>query len=200
MRFLLPVAALAAIAVPASAFAQVAADPAIAPVQALDAGLLAIMKAGARAGVPGRAAQIGPVVDRSFDIPLMTRLAVGPSWTTFAPADQTALVAAFRRLTVNTYARNFDGFSGQSFTVAPQVESRGGDKLVRTTLSDPSGSPVAIAYRLRQGAGGWRIIDVFYKSISQLTTRRSDFAQILSQGGAKALVAHLDAMAAKGAG
>ena len=175
-------------------------DPAIAPVQALDAGLLATMKAGARAGVAGRAAQIGPVVDRSFDIPLMTRLAVGPGWTGFAPADQTALVAAFRRLTVNTYARNFDGYSGQSFAVAPQVETRAGDKLVRTTLVDPSGSPVAIAYRLRQNGNGWRIIDVFYKSISQLTTRRSDFAQILAQGGAKALIAHLDAMAAKGTG
>jgi phospholipid transport system substrate-binding protein len=200
MRFLLPAAALAIIAGPIAARAQVVADPAAAPVQALDTGLLAIMKAGARAGTAGRAAQIGPVVDRSFDIPLMTRLAVGPAWTGFAPADQAALVAAFRRLTVNTYARNFDGFSGQSFAIQPQVETRGGDKLVRTTLSDPSGQPVAIAYRLRQSGGGWRIIDVFYKSISQLTTRRSDFAQVLAQGGARGLVAHLDAMAAKGAG
>lgn len=200
--------ALAASAAPLAAatvvVAPVAADPVLLPVHALDAGLLASMKAGVRAGVTGRAAQIGPVVDRSFDIALMTRLAVGPAWTSFAPADQAALVAAFRRLTVNTYARNFDGFSGQSFTVNPQVEARAGDRLVRTTFDDPSGTPVAIAYRLRQnagqGTGGWRIIDVFYKSISQLTTRRSDFALILQQGGAKALIAHLDAMAAKGAG
>ncbi|MGI4730336.1 MAG: ABC transporter substrate-binding protein [Janthinobacterium lividum] len=197
-------AALACVSIlaacPIASSAQVAGDAAIAPVQALDAGLIATMRAGARAGVAGRAAQIGPVVDRSFDIPLMTRLAVGPAWTGFAPTDQAALVAAFRRLTVNTYARNFDSFSGQSFTVVPQVEGRDGDKLVRTTLNDPSGVPVAVAYRLRQGAGGWRIIDVYYKSISQLTTRRADFARILTQGGAKALIAHLDAMAAKGAG
>ena len=168
--------------------------------QSLDAGLIASMKTGARAGLAGRAAVIGPVVDRSFDIPLMTRLAIGPSWTGFAPADQQALVAAFRRLTVNGFARNFDGYAGQSFTVSPQVETRGGDKLVRTTLNDASG-PVAISYRLRQGAGGWRIIDVFYKNaISQLATRRSDFASVLQQGGAKALVAHLDQMAAKGVG
>lgn len=200
MRIPSPFAVFAVAAAPIAASAQVAADPAVAPVQALDAGLLAIMKAGARAGTAGRAAQIGPVVDRAFDIPLMTRLAVGPAWTGFAPADQAALVAAFRRLTVNTYARNFDGWSGQSFAVAPKVEARAGDRLVRTTLADPSGGPVEISYRLRQGAGGWRIIDVFYKSISQLTTRRSDFAQVLQQGGARALVAHLDAMAAKGAG
>ena len=200
MRFVLPVAALAALATPVAAVAQVATDSAMLPVQALDTGLLGIMKAGTRAGVSGRAAQIGPVVDRSFDIPLMTRLAVGPGWTGFAAADQTALVAAFRRLTVNTYARNFNAYSGQSFALAPQVDGRAGDKVVSTTLVDPSGSPVAIAYRLRQSGNGWRIIDVYYKSISQLTTRRSDFAQVLAQGGAKALLAHLDAMAAKGAG
>lgn len=196
MRHVLP---LAAFVVAAPALAQVA-DPAVAPVQSLDAGLIASMRAGARAGLAGRAAVIAPVVDRDFDIPLMTRLAIGPSWTGFAPADQQALVAAFRRLTVNGFARNFNGYAGQSFTVAPQVETRGGDKLVRTTLND-AGGPVSISYRLREGTGGWRIIDVFYKnSISQLATRRSDFASVLQQGGAKALVAHLDQMAAKGLG
>ena len=187
-----------AIALPAPLLAQ-AGDPARAPVQALDSGLLQIMKAGKAAGKAGRTATIAPVVDRAFDIPLMTRLAVGPSWTTVASADQTALVGAFRRLTASQYASNFDGWSGEAFAVDPKVESRGGDKLVRTTLTSPKGQPVAISYRLRDTGGGWRIIDVFYKnSISQLSTRRSDFAAILQSGGAKALVQHLDGLAAKG--
>lgn len=197
MRILFAGTALALLS-PLPAVAQT--DAAVAPVQSLDAGLLGIMKAGAKAGIRARAAAIGPVVDRSFDLPLMTRLAVGPSWTTIAPADQQALVAAFRRMTVNSYAVNFDGFSGQSFTVTPQVETRGGDKLVRTTLNDPKGAPVPISYRLRQSGGGWRIIDVFYRSVSQLATRRSDFADVLGRGGAKALLARMDQLAAKGAG
>ena len=196
MRFPI-VAVLALLAAPAPALAQ--SDPALAPVQALDNGLLSIMKS--RGGTPARAAAIGPVVDRSFDLALMTRLSVGAGWTTMAPADQQALVAAFRRLTVSSYASNFSGWSGQSFTIAPQVETRGGDKLVRTTLNNPKGGPVAISYRLRQSGGGWRIIDVFYKnSISQLATRRSDFASVLQSGGAKALVAHLNSLAAKAGG
>lgn len=182
---------------PAAAIAQ-AADPAIAPVAALDTGLIATMKAGKRAGMRGRISAIGPVVDRAFDLPLMTRLAVGAAWNGFAPADQTALVAAFRRLTVAQYASNFDAFSGQTIKVDPKVEARGGDRLVRTTLASPGDEPVAIAYRLRQGGGGWRIIDVFYKNeISQLATRRSDFTRVLGSGGAKALIANIDAQAAK---
>jgi len=199
MRFLpLAAASLAALCAPIAAHA---ADMAVAPVQALDDGLLGIMKAGKAAGVKGRAARIGPVVERSFDLPLMTRLAVGSSWTSIAPAQQTALVAAFKRMTVGQYATNFDGWSGESFVIAPDVETRGGDKLVRTTLKDPKGSDVAIAYRLRQSGGEWKIIDVFYKNaISQIATRRSDFAAVLNRGGAPALIAHLDALAAKNGG
>jgi phospholipid transport system substrate-binding protein len=189
--------AAAPLATPATAQTS---DPAGAPVAALDDALLGIMKGGKALGFSGRAAKIGPAVDRAFDIPLMTRLSVGPAWTTTAPADQTALVAAIRKLTIAQYAGNFDGWSGETFKITPQVETRGSDKLVRTTLAAPKGSPTAIAYRLRQSGGQWKIIDVFYQnSVSQLATRRSDFAAVLARGGAKALVAHLDQLSAKAA-
>ncbi len=46
---------------------------------------------------------------------------------------------------------------------------------------------------MRTIAGGaWKIIDVYFGAISQLTTRRSDFAQPLAAGGAKGLIAHLN--------
>ena len=173
-----------------------AADPALSTVQALNAGLLATMRAGP--GQAGRAHTIAPVVDRTFDIALMTRLSVGPSWSAIAPADQTALVAAFRALTVAQNAKNFNGYSGESFTVVPQVETRGGDKLVRTTLVVPKGSTESLNYRLRQSGGQWKIIDVYYRNaISQLATRRSEFARPLATGGARALIAHLNQLAAR---
>jgi phospholipid transport system substrate-binding protein len=173
------------------------ADPARATVQSLDDGLLMIMKA--RGTEKSRAQLIAPIIDRSFDLPLMTRLAIGPSWTAISPNDQQALVAAFRRMTIAQYAANFDSWSGESFIVAPQAEGRAGDRLVRTTLSAPGKDPVAISYRLRSSGREWKIIDVFYRnSISQIATRRSDFASVLAREGAKGLVAHLDNLAAKG--
>jgi phospholipid transport system substrate-binding protein len=101
-------------------------------------------------------------------------------------------------LTIAQYAKNFDSFSGERFVMTPQVETRGGDKLVRTTLVVPGGSPEALGYRLRQSGGQWKIIDVYYRnSISQLATRRADFARVLASGGAKALVSHLNELAAR---
>lgn len=199
MRFTLAGALLLVATFPLAAQAQ-AGDPR-APVQALSDGLITIMKAGASAGRAGRAATIGPVVDKSFDIPAMTRLAIGAPWTTLSPADQSGLVAAFRRLTVAQYAANFDGYSGQSIAVDPNVSARGTDRLVRTTLKDPKDGPIAISYRLRGSGGGWRIIDVYYRnSVSQLAIRRADFASVLQKGGARALIAHLDQLAARSTG
>jgi phospholipid transport system substrate-binding protein len=187
---------MVALVAPAPLAAQ-AADPARATVQGLNDGLIAIMKA--RGTARSRATAIAPVIDRSFDLALMTRLAVGTGWNTIAAADQTALVAAFRRMTIAQYAGNFDSWSGESFAIAPNVDARAGDKLVRTTLNAPGKAPIAISYRLRQSSGGWKIIDVFYNNaISQIATRRSDFAAVLAKGGAKALITHLDAIAAKG--
>ena len=173
-------------------------DPAIATIQSLDDGLLSIMRSGSAAGMAGRSRAIAPVIDRTFDLPLMSRLSVGPGWVNIAPRDQAALVAAFRAMTIASYARNFDGYSGEKFTVSPQVQTRGTDKLVRTMLITGRDQPVPLAYRLRQSGGSWKIIDVYYKnSISQLATRRSDFAATLASGGARALIAHLEQLAAK---
>jgi phospholipid transport system substrate-binding protein len=188
--------AIPLLAMPVAVVAQ-SADPAAATVSALDNGLLAIMHAGSAAGQSGRARTIAPVVDRVFDLPLMARLSVGPAWTGFKPQDQQALVAAFRALTVAQYARNFDGWSGERFTLLPQVDTRGLDRLVRTKLGAPGKEPEALDYRLRQNGGEWKIIDVYYRNaISQLATRRSDFAAVVAKGGAPALIAHLDRLAA----
>jgi phospholipid transport system substrate-binding protein len=190
--FLLP-GLLMASAAPAAA----EIDPARATVQQLDDSLLAIMKAGGTEKT--RAAMIAPAIDRAIDLPLMTRLVVGPGWNAIAPADQQALLAAFRRLTIAQYAANFDSWSGESFAIAPQVETRGSDRLVRTTLDLPRKEPVAISYRLRENGGRWQIIDIFYhNAISQVALRRSDFTAVLAKGGAKALTAHLDRLAVKG--
>lgn len=184
-----------AVMVSSPALAQ-ASDPAAASVAALDNGLLAIMHAGSAAGQAGRARQIAPVIDRAFDLPLMARLSVGPAWNGFTPHDQLALIAAFRAMTVAQYAKNFDAWSGERFAIQPQVDTRGTDRLVRTRLTSPGGTSEVLDYRLRQDGGLWKIIDVYYRNaISQLATRRSDFATVVAKGGAPALIGHLERLA-----
>jgi phospholipid transport system substrate-binding protein len=193
----LVVAGLLAFAPVSPVLAAATADPAAARVDAFDHALLEAMKGGARLGVQGRAKLLGPAVTATFDLPTMTRFAVGAAWSGFTPAQQSALTAAFTRLTVASYAHNFDSFSGERFDIDPNVQSRGADKIVQCKLVPAHDKPVALLYRMRQTPDGWKIIDVYYDGISQLTTRRSDFAQPVATGGAAGLLSHLDALAEK---
>ncbi len=189
--------ALAALALAGPAARAAPADPAAARVEAFDQSLLETMKQGEALGAQGRYRKLAPVVEGAFDLPTMTRFAVGPAWATMPAADRQALVKAFTRLSIASYAHNFDRFGGERFEVDPKVQVRGPDRVVQSRLTPAHGAPVSLTYRLRQAGGGWKIIDVYYGAVSQLTTRRSDFAAPLASGGAKGLLAHLDALSDK---
>ena len=172
-------------------------DPAAVRIESFDSSLLEVMKGGSTLGAKGRFHKLAPVVDATFDIPLMTRVAVGSTWTTMSEADRAALVKGFARLSAASYAHNFDAFGGERFTIEPKVDTRGLDKIVQSHIVPAKGAPTALTYRMRSGPEGWKIVDVYYGAISQLATRRSDFAAPLAAGGAKGLVAHLDALTEK---
>ena len=178
--------------------ARAAADPAAAQIDAFDDALLEVMKNAHQLGFSGRYKKLTPAVERAFDVPTMIRFAVGPGWSTMTPDQQSSLTDAFKRLTIASYAHNFDGYSGERFTIDPNVVTRGPDKVVTLHIAAPGESSNTIAYRMRESGGAWKIIDVFYNgSISQLTTRRSDFSSSLAQGGAPALLTHLNALVDK---
>src|SRR5436305_13069531 len=74
--------------------------------------LLGTMRDGRTLGESGRYARLAPAVDRTFDIPTMTRLAIGPSWDTLAPAQQQQPLDAFPHYAAATYANRFHLLSG----------------------------------------------------------------------------------------
>src|SRR5580698_8103549 len=86
-------------------------DPAAAQVDGFDNALLGVMKQADQLGVRGRARKLTPEIERAFNLPAMTRFAVGPSWSTMSEADHNALIAAFTRYSAASYAHNFDGYS-----------------------------------------------------------------------------------------
>ena len=106
-------AMLAGLALPCPA-AAAEVDPAAAPIRAFYDALLAVMKQAEQLGVRGRYDKLAPVIRSTFDLPAMTRIAVGPEWTAIPPEQQTALLDNFARMTIATYANRFDGWSGQA--------------------------------------------------------------------------------------
>ena len=185
------------LAIAAATAAAAPSDPATARVEAFDAALTSVMKEGPTLGAKGRFRRLEPAVEEAFDLPLMTRFAVGPAWAGMSDADHQALIRAFARLTAASYAHNFDRFGGERFEVNPVVQTRGPDKIVQSRLIPTDRAPVNLTYRMRLSDGQWKIVDVYYDAVSQLTTRRSDFTAPLASGGEKGLLTHLDEASAK---
>jgi phospholipid transport system substrate-binding protein len=149
--------------------------------------LLSNMKDGRMLGEGGRYARLAPVVDRTFDLPSMTRLAVGPAWETLAPAQQQQLTAAFAHYVAATYADRFDTYSGEQLQVAGE-RPHGADLMVQTSIVKADGEKTRLDYLIRQG----RISDVYLDgTISQLAVHRSEFHSILQREGVDGLVAAL---------
>lgn len=59
-------------------------DPAAIQVQRLHTSLLDSMRAGSSLAITDRYRKLEPVIEQVFDLPLMTRLAIGPGWTNFS--------------------------------------------------------------------------------------------------------------------
>ena len=168
------------------------ADPAVVPIRAFYDALLAAMKQADQLGVRGRYDKLAPVIRSTFDLPAMTRIAVGPEWTTIPPDQQAALQDNFARMTIATYANRFDGFSGQSFEVDPEALPRNNGRIVRTRLVRPKEEPVTLNYLMRGAGESWKIVDIYLSgTISELATQRSEFSAILKSRGAAALIASL---------
>lgn len=155
--------------------------------------LLSVMKDGAKLGFAGRRDRLAPVIRQAFDLPLMTRLMVGPQWPSFSASEQQQLIEAFGEFSIANYASQFDDYSGENFIVDPKsAPAPGDDVIVRTKLTQPNDKPVQLDYLLRSDQGKWRIIDVYLSgTVSQLAARRSEFSSVLRRDGVRGLVSLL---------
>lgn len=169
------------------------ADPATQRVSSLSDALLDTMKQAKDLGVKGRYDKLAPVLAKTYDLPLMTRIAVGQNWDALTPEQRKAVVSAFTRMTTATYASRFDGFSGEQFIILQTTDQKNGDKIVKTQIIQSNGKPVALSYLVRNTGSDWRIIDVYLNgTISELANRRAEFGAVLKSGGADALVSSLN--------
>lgn len=179
----------AGLCLPAAAPTWAADAPAT--IDGLNAHLLATMKQAQALGVQGRYDALAPVLSKTYDIGSMTRMAVGPSWDSLQPAQKAALTDAFSRMMIATYAKRFDGFSGETFKIT-EVTDRATDKMVKTQIVQSNGKPVPINYLMRKSGPEWRVVDVYLDgTISELASRRAEFTSILKSGGPDALIASL---------
>ena len=161
-------------------------------VQGLYDALLSTMKNGRTLGQSGRFTQLEPVIRRTFDIPSMARLSVGPSWATLSEAQRQQVTESFGRYISAIYADRFDSYAGQKLQVIGEQPAVAGI-MVRSQIVKANGEPVNVDYMMRRNGDSWLISDIYLDgAISEVATRRSEFAAILKSQRIDGLIAALN--------
>jgi phospholipid transport system substrate-binding protein len=154
--------------------------------------LLSTMRNGAELGQRGRYAKLEPVILAVFDIPYMTRMAVGPSWAATPELKQHQIAEAFGRYITASWADRFDSYSGEKLEVMG-AQAYAAGALVHTHIVKSNGEPVAIDYLMRRNGDAWQIADVYLTgTISELATWRAEFSSVLRGQGIDGLIAVLN--------
>ena len=173
-----------------------ASESARAVVEEFHDSLIAIMKEARQLGTKGRYEQLAPKFDQAFNKRRMIRVATGRFWKDASESEQADLLSAFRRMSISTYASQFDSYSGQSFET---VGERSGPKeraLVETRILDRDGPKADLTYVLEKVEDHWLIVDVLLdNSISQLAVRRSEYRHLLRKDGVNGLISALNRLA-----
>ena len=171
-----------------------AADSPAATIQHFYDVLLSVMKEAKRLSFDQRYQRLAPAITDTYNLPLMSRLAIGPAWVQLPPAQQQRLTDLFARYTIAVYANRFDDYNGERFEVDTDPLTNPSGLIVETRLVKSDGDKVQLNYLMRQNGGGpFQVIDVYLSgTISELATRRSEFAGVLQKSGGDGLAKLLE--------
>ena len=156
--------------------------------------LLSVMKDADQLGILGRYKKLEPVLSQVFSLKSMIQIASGAFWKRTSDQEKTQLTSAFSRLTIATYATQFDGFSGQLFKTIGTKPGPQKTTLVETQIVNPDTSSVTLRYVFREIKGQWRVIDVLLDTgFSELARKRSEYRSVLKTVGVAGLTLLLNA-------
>lgn len=135
---------------------------------------------------------LAPVMDIAFDFETMMKTIMGRRWAEANADTQSRLLAAFRRVSIATYADQFAGLKQGNFEIIGPRDGPRGLKLVESRLNTAN-ERVSLVYVLRIKDDAWRIIDVLLDGgISELAVRASEYSSILKNSGPEGLVTSLN--------
>jgi len=129
-----------------------------------------------------------------FSFGSMTALAVGPAWQKATPEQKKRLVEGFRVLLTRTYASSLNSFRNQKFDFRPlRMKPADTDVTVQVRVLQSGAQPVDIDYDMEKTAQGWKCYDVRVAGISLVVNYRTEFANLVREGGVDGLIKALEA-------
>ncbi len=118
------------------------------------------------------------------DFDTISRLVLARNWSRFSEPQQKEFVELFKQHLSVTYGRSIENYHNERVEVTGDHEEARGDWTVNTKILRGGGaSDILVDYRLRKEGDAWRIIDFVIERVSLVANFRSQFQDLVSQGG-----------------
>ena len=138
---------------------------------------------GANLSAEERATRFRALLVAHFDMPGISKFALGRYWKIANEAQQTEFQKLFEDLLVQSYAKAFARYGGEKFKITGAHGNGDGSMLVNSSVDQPNGDLVMLDWRVEDQSGTIRITDLVVEGVSLRTTHRSDFASAIQSNG-----------------
>jgi phospholipid transport system substrate-binding protein len=137
-----------------------------------------------------------PLVDKllspNFDTEYAARLVLGMHWSGATPVQRQQFAAALFRRLLRTYAGSVAEWTADRFKLLPlRSDPEALQVTVHTQVTNSVGAIVAVDFRMRQTAAGWKIFDVIVDGVSYVRIYHEDTDEEVAQKGLDAAIARL---------
>jgi len=125
-------------------------------------------------------------------------LVLGRYYKDATPAQREAYFKAFGEYLKQAYGQALALYNGQNYQIAPE-QPLGDANIVaiRVTITDPNGRPpVRLDFQWRKNSqtGNWQAYDMIAEGVSMITTKQSEWSDLLRTKGIDGLTAQLQAI------
>jgi phospholipid transport system substrate-binding protein len=131
--------------------------------------------------------EVRAIADKRMDFETFSRLAMGRYWRELSETQRAEFVPAFREHVSATHWGLIDEYVDEEVNLTGDQQEERGDWTVQTLIigtRDGRRRELAkVDYRLRQKQGDWKVIDVTVDGVSLVANFRSQFNELMPNGG-----------------
>ncbi len=135
-----------------------------------------------------RRTKVEEIIYRHVDFDTLSKLVMGRNWRKLSNTQKDEFKSQFKKHLSDTYGENIDNYRNEKVIILSDREEKRGDVTVKSRIDRGDTDGVLVDYRLRNKDGRWGIIDVVIEGVSLVANFRSQFQDIMSNGGPERLL------------
>ena len=126
-----------------------------------------------------RVKRMRKLLEDGFDGPAISKFVLGIYWRRANAKQRTEFLDLYQTIVAHTYASLFKKFSGHTFKVVRERPDGSSNIIVYGHITQPSGQPVAVEFRVRRNSSNFRATDIKVAGVSMPLTHRKDYSSVI---------------------